>query len=78
MSNELKWYRDPQTGKSAQYPDAFVRLFPTLEEIPSSDAGCLDCVLVSEPDTDVTPDDFTDEDDVFEDEVFDDNAKDDD
>lgn len=78
MSNGFKWYRDPETGKTAQYPEAFVRLFPHLEEIPSSDAGCLDCFVASEPDTDVTPYLFEDEDDLSEDEVFDDETKDDD
>lgn len=74
MSNELKWFRDSDTGKTAKYPESFVNLFPTLEEIDSSDAGCLDCLVVSEPDPDVYPDDLPD--DTFE--VFDDETEDDD
>lgn len=67
MSNDFKWFRDTDTGKTAKYPASFANLFPALEEIDSSDAGCLDCLVVSEPD----PEDF-------EFEVFDDETEDDD
>lgn len=68
MSTEFKWFRDINTGKSAKYPASFGERFATLEEIDSGEAGCLDCLVVSEPDTDVYPEDL-----VFDDETEDDD-----
>lgn len=51
MSDDFKTFRDTETGKTAQYPARFAERFPTLEEIDPSEAGCLDCLVTSEPDT---------------------------
>lgn len=72
MSNEFKTFRDTETGKTAKYPARFADLFPSLVEIDPSDAGCLDCLVVSEPDTDVPLDDFV-PDEVFYDETEEDD-----
>lgn len=77
MSNEFKWFRDINTGKTAKFPAGFADRFDTLEEIPSSDAGCLDCVVAAKPDTDVTPEALIE--DTFEpDEGYYDQTEDDD
>lgn len=43
MSDNTKWFRDPETGKTALYPARFLDLFPHLEEIDEDEAYCIDC-----------------------------------
>lgn len=58
MTSEMVWFRDVNTGRIAKYPARFSGIFSTLEQIDEDDAACVDCLVSSEPDTEVFPFDF--------------------